>query len=643
MKFDVADNSKKRQENNTVSETNTAKKTGFSVSEYSKKRREQAASDVPNQKKYTGFSVARYSKARGAGDVAKDIVDRTNAWLKNNKSFVEEYNNRYSSGNNKYRTDSADWLTYVTQQRDNYKSEADSIKARLEEYKDYFEPEFYNEINKVIDDNLGIQDKIIEASTKDKDYWSQFKDENAYNEWYKNYQTRNEMLAADVGTEEFKLKEFEDLIAKVEGMTSDTVTPETNQMFKEWFSSYEPYAKYAGGENDEITIDKAKEFLANRRKFIDAAKTTQRIDSLEKEALGSEDLDYYFQKGDSIKNPAFKDVDGKLGFLWFEPDRAEVQNIVTYAKENLNNGEFVDFVERNSAEGISGDLSIYNYIKEDEYKTYAYYLGKGDKKTADEYMASLIGTLKTRKANGYYERMEGKPALELLFAAVAGFQTHGEGWTNLVNQAYGKDPIDYSAITIASGMVREDLNNFLSNINILGNSGGQVLYDIITNAANQAIPMAIGGMTGSPLLGSLILGGSASGNAYKEFMDAGYTKDQARVYGALVGASEAGLQYALGGISKLGGKLTKPLIKKLSIGINNAFARAAIKFGGNMFSEFIEESSQELLEPLFKSLVTGEKYEAPDFDQVFYAGLLGALSAGLLESPNIVGSEVNTA
>ena len=55
---------------------------------------------------------------------------------------------------------------------------------------------------------------------------------------------------------------------------------------------------------------------------------------------------------------------------------------------------------------------------------------------------------------------------------------------------------------------------------------------------------------------------AAKGNAYKQAIQEGYDKNQAQAYSIMIGALEGGLQYALGGIGKLGGKVSGSLLQQ---------------------------------------------------------------------------------
>ena len=131
----------------------------------------------------------------------------------------------------------------------------------------------------------------------------------------------------------------------------------------------------------------------------------------------------------------------------------------------------------------------------------------------------------------------------------------GSGIVNLFNTSDEYIPVN--STQIMSGMIREDLSD--DGFEVLGNSIGQIGYDIMSTTTNMLPSILTSTALGfiNPTLGSAVgaalLGSSAAGNAYQEMINLGYDKSQARAYSTLIGTSEAGLQYVLGGISKLSG------------------------------------------------------------------------------------------
>ena len=357
--------------------------------------------------------------------------------------------------------------------------------------------------------------------------------------------------------------------------------------------------------------------------------------SAQQEILNSEDFEKYSQIGASIENPTYAAANRADNFLgWRNPfiDAPEIGNIVTYSRDNIDKITKEAQMANNSGDlgDIIGDYR-YQYLTDDEVSIYNYYLGKGDKEKAAEYLASLDDVLNQRWSGKIAERVSGNRLGELVFAAGAGLDQFATGIGNIDNLFTGEEADAPTVTQYASSLIRENMDG-----------GWGVAYDLTQTTANMLPSILVGAVTfGSA--GTVTMGLSAAGNAYSEMRTLGYDEWQSRGYAVLVGASESLLQYFLGGISKLGGKVTGNVVNKITSSVDNAIAKTAIKLGGNMLSEGAEEALQEVLDPIFKMAVTGEDFEGIDLEQVIYSGLLGALSAGLLEgAPTIANGVYNS-
>ena len=283
----------------------------------------------------------------------------------------------------------------------------------------------------------------------------------------------------------------------------------------------------------------------------------------------------------------------------------------------------------------------YAQMNETEIAIYNYYYNTDGKEKAEEYLDSIQETLNYREAEKRFGGLEGNTLLEMVFAVEAGLDQFRTGVDNLFSNA---DYIPTSEAQMLSGMVREDLaDNGATLPDWLGGASlGQVAYDSITTTSNMLPSIMISAIPGvGQVAGAVTLGASAAGHAKAEMLNLGYTKAQANTYGLMVGASEAGLQYLIGGITKLGGKAPEGLTKLALSKVDNAFARVAISLGMNMASEGLEESLQTVIEPWLKSLATGVDFESPNIDEVLYSGLLGAISSLFLEGGTTIAGEVN--
>lgn len=280
------------------------------------------------------------------------------------------------------------------------------------------------------------------------------------------------------------------------------------------------------------------------------------------------------------------------------------------------------------------ELAIFNY----------WYNNEGWDK-AEKYLDSIMDELNLRVAKNRFADMKGNTALELLFSLEAGYDQFLSGAQNLFNTEDSYIPV--SSTQILSGMVRKDLGDNGPKLPewLGGSSLGQVGYDFVTTSANMApsiltsAALSMVNPTLGAVAGNTLMGASAAGNAYAEKINLGYSKDEARSYGLMIGASEATLQYLLGGIGKLGGNgLSKVAINNLDK-VDNILARVAKSTGGKIFlngvSEGFEEGLQAILEPYLWQAVSGEEGSV-DWEETLYSSLLGFITGGVFESPGAI-------
>lgn len=301
-------------------------------------------------------------------------------------------------------------------------------------------------------------------------------------------------------------------------------------------------------------------------------------------------------------------------------------------------------------ENFSGGSLLSNFkatATDTEKQLYNYYLGKYGAEKASEYLKSIAEDINYREGQQIFDKIKDNTLAQLGYSAVAGLDSFASGLGNVGKSVIGlfKDseqkPLPTTAIQYASGMVRDDLAN--EGFNIGKQSISQIAYDLGNTTANQIPSMAIGVMT-SPVVGAILMGASAGGNAYKEMKDLGYTDEQATTYGMITGALEGVLGNILGAVSGIGKNLLgKTAMKSLAKGVNSAAFRAALNFGSEMVSEGIEEGLQEVLSPFVKAIATGfDEIDGVDWSEVGYSAVLGALSAGMLNSVSGIPGTVKT-
>lgn len=344
----------------------------------------------------------------------------------------------------------------------------------------------------------------------------------------------------------------------------------------------------------------------------------------------------YAQQGRELENPKWRTGEGGGGpsiFGW-QPFARETANPVTFYLDNVKVG---------GAEG-------YEYMTQDELDLYNYLLAKHGKKLAQDYLDDLADTLNARKGHKLGQEVRDidsgllRTASTAAYGAVSGLDQFFGGVKSLGSDEY--QPV--SAIQYGSQYVRDDLKD--TGPDIFGSSLGQAAYDLVTTTGNMVPSILLSAVTsglGAPAaiaqgVGAATLGLSASGNAYQQALAEGYSPKQARSYSVLVGASEAGLQYVLGGIGALGKNGLSQVAKASIQNIDSALGRIAAEIGLDMLGEGSEEYLQEILDPVFHNLLLDEDNEIRLVSRdAAYSFLLGALSAGLLEGGHIAASNLD--
>lgn len=149
-------------------------------------------------------------------------------------------------------------------------------------------------------------------------------------------------------------------------------------------------------------------------------------------------------------------------------------------------------------------------------------------------------------------------------------------------------------------------------------------YELSNSIGNMVPSIAVGTVTGIPLLGSVTMGLSAAGNSREQGLQSGMTETQAWTYGILSGASETTFEYLFGGITGLS------KLEKLSNSLPGWKG-----FLTGMFKEGMEETFQSVLDPMIETMVTGH-YTEINWGEVLKSGIYGVLTAGILNGGQVV-------
>lgn len=568
----------------------------------------------------TSYSEWSDNKMISAGET--DI----NSWLRASRKLLNDYNRQAAS-----------W--HDSDSYDTYHEQISKLMASASNYREQYagNEEAIAYINDVVNALGKASNGVYDVSK----YYAQWETEDDYKEAVNEQKRYEEMMSFDLKAGSAEIDDLEKKLEKAKSFTADDTYYSGNGLggnvgAPAWNESQQKksncakYLKSIGYDS----VEDLEAAIAQKKHYLAVAKRSQGKSKLEADAVNAEDFERYAEQGASIKNPTVDEAEPIVSIFGWKPGAEEVKNKVTYTRDNYK--EIFEEMTKAAANGSSYRDDNFNaeYMEmtDEEVKIYNYYLAKYGSSKADKYLDSLTETLRYRAAAKAFKSMKGDTAQEIFFSFGAGLDQFGSGMKALFSD---EDYIPPSSIQMRSGMVREDLAG--KGPDFLGSSLAQTAYDLGTTTSNMLPSIAVSALIGTlnpavgAATGSALLGTSAAGNAYSEMLNLGYDKDQARAYGSIIGTLEGGLQYVLGGVGKLGGKLSNQAIAKAIEGINSGAAKFAIRYGGEMLSEGIEESLQEILSPIIQNAIFNTD-ETVDWEQVAYNGLLGALSAGALNS-----------
>lgn len=584
------------------------------------------------------------------------IVEQLKNYENSNSKFVQSYNDRFfdSDGkyiSDKYRRNTQVELLFANKEKERLEKQRQELISLLDSYGSNFKEDWLQETQNYLNDAGNVYDKIIKTYSDDNDLFSQFENADEFYDWSEKQKQKETLRNTDIDSVKTEISDLTNAlnnILSIEGQKSLLVNQYDNLLYSSnQYPSAEGQAELNAIKAELDAFDKKqkelegvfgsssdiKKKLEELNKTFSDAKELQETEALTTDALNASDFEDVAQQGLNIENPTWFESKGSTNILGWQPFAKEVKNKYTFAK---------------NTEGEANNIAAsthYNLMTEQEGKIYSYWLMK-DSKKAEQYLASLEDVLNQRSAGKYMEEYgdDQNLAADYIFGFAAGVDQFSTGFENLFSD---KEYYNTNSMQYTSGAIRDKLAD--DGFEILGSSIGQVGYDLFNTTGNMMPSILASTAAGAinPVLGqatgSLLMGASAKGNAYAEMINLGYNPEQASRYSTLVGASEAGLQFLLGGIGKLGGSVSSKAISSAVSKIDNVFARTAIQLGGNMLSEGTEEYIQEVLDPFFKNIAFGEDNDIRFISEdALYSGLLGALSAGVLEGGSTVGGNVST-
>jgi len=265
--------------------------------------------------------------------------------------------------------------------------------------------------------------------------------------------------------------------------------------------------------------------------------------------------------------------------------------------------------------------------------------------------------------------MEQQAANSNAYAAALSFGSGLEAGTKNaiagMTRTYGVDTEVYGINTVQDSGVMEAANAVAAS----DDRGFQkVLGDVLNSTGNMIPSIVAGYLTGSNALGATLMGLQTAEGTYNRTRLEGKTHDEAAAYGILIGASEGGFQYILGGIPGISGGLVGKITSKplqfilkytddiLKLASKNPAWQAVVKTMGKaaarMSGEALEEGLQDYVDAAIRYMLFEEKPEGGIFGvgvpgmglfgRAGYSAFIGALTAGLLGGKGVIDDFTST-
>lgn len=545
---------------------------------------------------------------------SQEVTAKLKTWYDEYSSYVSDYQSRTAgltgTYNDSYSSGTSEWLADLTTRKNRLDKEADEIRGLLETTREVYGDKWTDAALVGLDMGRKTQEEILGGASSYNKYWSQWESEDKYNEWATYMRDREEKLSYDLEAGAREIALLENRLATV---------PLVKRPFSPIY-----------------------EELNSKKAYYNLAEQLQSYESLKEQAISSPHFKSYAALGES--DP--RNINTTKG-VKDDKYAGRYQGVAQFAA----NEDWLDHMTDEQRE-------IYNY--------HVFADSQNGTNNAEKFLDLVEKGAQSAMYNKAYEKFDDSALGAVFYNAAANVVSAFTGIEAFLSED-GSARHSGLAESIAVASENESLKDIdlkyyniidkeWKDTDILGKSLGQVASEGVGTVAHMlpsvlasSLASFIGGPTVGRAVGSGMIGLSAAGAGKQQMLDLGYSKEQATAYGALVGASETLLEYAFSGISAIGGKAWDALGKtKLISKLDNVLGNISVKAPsalvalgktvGGMAGEAFEEGLQTIIEPWLESVVLGGDYEAPDWEEVAYSSLLGALSAAGLEG---IGASVN--
>lgn len=294
-------------------------------------------------------------------------------------------------------------------------------------------------------------------------------------------------------------------------------------------------------------------------------------------------------------------------------------------------------------EALGGrDTAAYITMTRDEIDTYRYWLAK-NKEVADRYIKHLKPQLIERASDIVDQNIEDienegfKKVVRGFMTAAGSGKNVGRAIRNIPAAIVGSEDVE------GAGIVERGQQKMAQRLEGVEKGVNDFIYNMIPMIPTAAVSMVPGA---GAALSAGYTAARSYGGTYADTIQQGYAPGEAQRYALVNAASEAGMQYLLGGIAKTGGSksLSSTLQRAAQKAANNPAAAKGLAILGNMGSEAAEEYLQANLDPVLRNTILDENNELnPVSRDKWEAAVMGALMSLVMNAPSEISEGVRTA
>ena len=549
------------------------------------------------------------------------ITTQVNNWLTNHNNYIKGYQDRYSgrkySYEDAYVSDSAAWLDTITKQKSEYDTEADNILSYLDQYADYLDSKWVDDVKKTITEARNTQNLIIENATKDNEYWAKFTPndqqlaagytaDKVYQEWQAGQKQYADDMVYDVNAGMLELealkKEKEAYLADQEEKRKQA---ESNKSFwdqlGEWLGTTPDTTLPLGGVSAVDGVNRTTKYdkqIAELEDRIERAKYVQGYEGYMANASAS-DYAPNSQYVSTRTDVAMEDA------LWGFGTSTQ------YDKSKLFGDYLYDYINRNQdaldvatvndtasdATFLGLDKSFLQTMSDKEIGVYNYLYNTQGKDAANEYLSYIGGDLKARKAaqeQEYWakyakENPVASSVFSTLISPLKGFSYLGQA-ADMLDDGKMEENAGYNRFSNIPSTIRSTVTTTIENSGKWGKVGS-FAYNTGMSMADFLFSTAVSG--GNQGLSLAIMGTGAAADATIAAKQRGLDDAEAFTLGTIAGVAEVAME-------------------KISLGawLEGDMTEGALRYVlKNALSEGAEEAGTSIVNLLADVIIAGDKSE----------------------------------